>query len=104
LRNNEIRREIAYTVGHDPTRYQDVGSKHVCLTKAELLSIGEALRPADSDVAVGQLELIELYPQICEWVGLEYEPNVGNQWGLDREQIKAIHRAIDARPPEEVPA
>jgi len=92
--NRELRRDIAYTVGGDPTRYAD--SKH--LNKADLMRLAETL---DVERAA-EMNLDGLYEAICESVGQEWTANAGHPWGINRDNLKAIHRTIDASSPREV--
>jgi hypothetical protein len=46
----------------------------------------------------------EVYEAVCQWAGGEYHPNAGKPWGINRDNLKAIHRAVDAGPLREVPA
>lgn len=100
LSNGELREEIAYTVGGDPSRY-GAGSGRGLL-KDDVLRVAEALQPEDSPLDLESMTLRDLYVPVCEWAGGEYEPNAGNAWGINRENLKQIHQALDAEPPREV--
>jgi hypothetical protein len=102
LNNGELRAEIAYAAGGDPTRY-GVDSQRG-LKKADMRRVADSLQPADNDLDVHELELRGLYEAVCEWAGGEYEPNAGNPWSLYRPNLKRIHRALDAGPMQEVAA
>lgn len=101
LNNNELRAEIAYAVGEDPTRF-DGDSDATALQKETLARVAERLQPEDSDLEVGAMEMSELYRSVGEWVGVEHSGSQQN-WGLNRDHLKAIHEAIDAEDPENVP-
>jgi hypothetical protein len=98
--NGELREEIAYTVGSDPTRY-GAGSERG-LRKKEVARLAERLRPDGEELDVSECDLATLYDRVCEWAGGEYQPNAGNAWGINRDNLKHIHRAIDATEPREV--
>ncbi|UHQ96418.1 hypothetical protein [Natrinema halophilum] len=100
LTNGELREEIAYTVGGDPTRY-GVDSERG-LTKADVFRIAVAIEPDDTTVDLPDLDLEELYRVVCKWAGGEYNANVGNAWRINRPNLKRIHQAVDAQPPREV--
>lgn len=100
LTNGELREEIAYTVGGDPSRYGAGSSRQ--LTKGVVQRVAIRVQPAERDVALAAMELAELYEHVCECVGYAYEPPAGDPWGLRRGELKAVHRALDARPPREV--
>lgn len=102
LRNNELRAEIVAAVGGDPARYQQDDTIH--LQKADLVRVADTLQPDDDETKVCALTLGALYEEICRWAGGEYDANAGRPWGITRENLKAIHRAVDGRPPQEVPA
>jgi hypothetical protein len=101
-RNIELRREIAYTAGGDPTRYGEEDPRRG-LVKADLQRIATQLQPADDDTDIAALDLRGLYETICRFADAEYSPNAGNAWALNRAALKAIHRVLDARAPEETP-
>jgi len=87
--NWELRREIAYLAGVETERYRYDGQNRQRLRKAHLYKIAHELgNPPD------ELTLAELYPWICGNCGVEYNGNAGNQWGLGREQLKAIFRSL----------
>lgn len=100
LKNGQVREEIAYAVGADPDRY-GVDSRRG-FKKADVIRVAVSLQPEDSDLEVEEMDLGGLYDAICSWAGGEYSPNAGKPWGLNRANLKAIHRAIDAQPPREV--
>ena len=100
LRNNQIRGEIAYAVGADPTRYWDDEGRG--LTKAHVLRVAQRLQPADSALDIDDMDLGDLYEHVCRWAGGEYSPNAGKPWGINRDNLKLIHDAVDATDPREV--
>lgn len=100
LTKGELREEIAYAVGADPTRY-GAGSDRG-LRKADVVRIGDRLQPADSDLELRECHLGTLYEVVCAWAGGTYEPNAGKPWGICRENLKQIHRAVDGSDPREV--
>lgn len=100
LQTGEIREQIAYTIGSDPTRY--TGDRRRNLKKKEIVKIAERLQPEDSDYELVFMNLAELYEHVCNWAGGEYQKQSGNQWGLCRDNLKLIHRSIGAEPPREV--
>lgn len=101
LTNGELRAEIVYAAGGDPTRY-GVGSPH-CLVKDEVKRVACQLEPEDSDVDIEALDLEGLYRVVCRWAGGEHQPNAGNVWGINRNNLKKIHGAVGGRPPDENP-
>lgn len=98
LRNAELRAEIVYSVGGDPTRY----TENVGLQKADVVRIARQLQPDGNDLDVEALRLGDLYDAVCEWAGGEYSPNAGNPWKINRENLKQIHRAVEAESPTKV--
>lgn len=100
LQNVEIREEIAYTVGGDPTRYDTERGRN--LNKADILRAATQLQPEDNDAALSEMTIGDLYEVVCRWSGGEYVPNAGNPWGLRRPNLKKLHQALDAQPPREV--
>lgn len=98
--NGVLREEIAYTVGVDPTRYGD-GVQSGFL-KEHLQQIAIALEPDDSEITIERCKLGPLYRIICDWAGGEYQPNSGNVWKINRENLKEIHRALDAKQPRKI--
>lgn len=101
LNNNELRAEIAYAVGQDPTRF-DGGSDATALQKETVTRIAEQLQPEGGDLEVGAMEMSEIYRSVGEWIGVEHSGSKQN-WGLNRDHLKAIHEAIGAEDPESVP-
>lgn len=100
LMKGELREEIAYAVGANPGRY-GVDSTFG-FRKADMIRIADQLQPADSDVEIRDCTLDTLYEFVCRWAGGEYQPNAGNPWGINRPNLKKIHRAVDAGDPREV--
>lgn len=98
-KNGELRKEIAYTVGGDPSRYGADSDKG--LTKGDVFRLAVQLQPEDSDLDLTELRLRDMYDAVCRWAGTEYQSSAGRSWGLRRDNLKAIHRAIDARSPTE---
>jgi len=90
-RNADLRREIAYAVGSDPSRYET--GRDRCLLKHEVVAVGTQVTDREA-VELHALSLAELYPLICEAVGEPYEGNAGNQWRLNRAALLAIHDAL----------
>ncbi|MDZ7701789.1 MAG: hypothetical protein U5J98_06820 [Halobacteriales archaeon] len=103
LTNGELREEIAYAAGADPTRY-GAGKSGVGLKKADVLRIATQIQPDDSDVELNKLDLKGLYQVVCRWSGGEYKPNAGNAWKINRDNLKKMHQAIGGRPPREIVA
>lgn len=101
LNRGQLREEIAYAAGVDPDRY-GIGAAGVGFRKAHVRKIAVQLQPDSDHTNIDALELRGLYYAVCEWADGEYQPNAGNAWGINRENLKAIHRALDAAPPREV--
>jgi hypothetical protein len=99
LTTGELREEIAYAVGGHPSRYGPRSGKG--LKKATVRRVAEQLQPADSDLRLHECDLVDLYRHVCEWAGGEYQPNAGNAWGINRANLKLIHRELGARDPTE---
>lgn len=99
LNNGELRAEIVYAAGGDPTRY-GAGSPR-CLVKDHVKRVAYQLEPEDSDVDIEALDLEGLYRVVCRWAGGEHRPNAGNVWGINRENLKKIHRELGATNPWE---
>ena len=100
LNRGQIREEIAYAVGADPSRYGVDSSRG--LKKADMARIAERLQPAHSDLDIQQCDLRTLYERVCGWAGGEYQRTAGKQWGINRENLKRIHRAVGASDPREI--
>lgn len=96
LTNGELREEIAYTVGSDPTRYGR-GVKRG-LTKHERIAIAREVTDHDSPEA---LTTIELATCLIDALDVDGEPSRGD-WKLERPTLKAIHDAVDAEDPRAV--
>lgn len=95
LRNFELRAEIAGALGMSPARFLEDGTTGAkVLLKKHVLAVAREIQPEDSDVDVDELDLVELYRDVCEWAGGEYVPNAGNPCGINRENLKKIHRAV----------
>ena len=101
LRVDELRAEIAYEVGCDPTRY--VGSDRR-LDKEALQRLARALECSSGSEHIEQLPLRRLYPLVCESAGGRYNASAGNQWGINRDNLKAIHEAVEAGPMQVIDA
>lgn len=99
LTRGELREEIVYAVGGDPTRY-GAGSDRG-LKKADVKRIATHLQPEDSDAALDAMDLGNLYEVACRWAGGEYQPNAGKPWGVNRSNLKQIHRAVSGEDPRE---
>lgn len=99
LNKGQLREEIAYVVGADPTRYGIDSDRGLC--RDDMERIATQLKPADSGLDVRKCQLGKLYEVCCRWAGGEYQPNAGNPWGISRQNLKKIHRAVDGRPPRE---
>ena len=102
LTNGEIREQIAYTAGGDPTRYGADSDRGLC--KADMLRIAEQVRPDGDETVLEDCTLSELLKLVCVWSGGEYRGNAGQQWGVQRENLKKIHRTLGASDPREVAA
>ena len=100
LNKGELREEIVYAVGGDPTRY-GIDSQRK-LNKADLQRICETLQPTDSDLTVHGMDLAALHHYACRWAGGEYVPNAGLQCGIRRNNLKKIHREVGSEPLREV--
>jgi hypothetical protein len=100
LRTPQIRQEIVYASGGDPTRYTDTD---LCLNKADLKRIAQQLQPDTDTTTISDAGVRYLLETVCEWAGAEYQSNAGNQWRICRDSLKAIHRAVNARPQTEMP-
>jgi len=98
LRNNEIRAEIVYAVGGDPSPFDR--EETYCIRKADLVRIATAVADLDEPA---QLTIRGLYDAIDDAVpAMDHYHNAGNTWGITREDLKAIHRAVDGRPPKQI--
>jgi hypothetical protein len=97
----ELRQEIAYTVGGDPSRYGPRSGK--AMPKATVRRVAERLQPEDSTLTVHECDLVDLYRHVCEWAGGEYQPNAGRAWGINRANLKLIHRELGASDPTDSP-
>jgi hypothetical protein len=92
LTKAELRAEMVYAVAGDPTRY-GAGSDRG-LKKADIKRIATHLQPEDSDADLDAMDLGNLYEVACRWAGGEYHPNAGKPWGVNRSNLKQIHRAV----------
>jgi hypothetical protein len=99
LTKGELREEIVYAVGGDPTRYGSGSDRG--LKKADVKRIATHLQPEDSDILLNAMDLGNLYEVACRWAGGEYQPNTGNPWGVNRSNLKQIHRAVGGVSPRE---
>jgi len=91
LRNNELRAEIVRAVGSDPSRYETAESARG-LCKADLVRITETVTSRDE---ASELTLRELYNTLDAAVsGMDHSHNAGNTWGIRREDLEALHRAV----------
>jgi hypothetical protein len=100
LRNNELRQEIAYAVGGDPSRYDSNETVNLC--KADLVRIAGVI--ADHQHPQ-QLTVRGLYDLIDDDVpGMDHTHNAGNSWGIARDDLKAIHESVGGQPPQIVVA
>jgi hypothetical protein len=97
LTKGELRAEIVYAVGGDPTRY-GAGSDRG-LKKADIQRIATHLEPEDSDADLDAMDLGNLYEVACRWGGGEYHPNAGKPWGVNRSNLKQIHQAVGGEDP-----
>lgn len=87
----DLRREIVAAVGIDPDgRF---GDPNTALRKRHLVAVARALG-VTAEEPVAQLTLAELYPLICNAVGGTYQATAGNQWGINRPNLKRIHAAV----------
>jgi len=100
LNNGQLREEIAYAVGADPSRYGPDSSRGITIAHAR--AIGVSIQPPNTDVDLDAMDLGEVYKHVCRWAGGEYQPNAGKPWGINRENLKEIHRAVGGRKPREV--
>lgn len=101
LTTGELREEIAYTVGADPTRYG--AGTQTGLLKNHLQQVAITLQPPDTTITIENCDLEALYRSVCDWAGCEYNPNSGNVWKINRDNLKHIHRALDATAPRNTP-
>jgi len=90
-RNNELRAEIVRAVGGDYSRYET--AEATCgLCKADLVRIADTVTSRDEP---SELTLRELYDALDAAVpGMDHSHNAGNSWGISREDLKALHRAV----------
>lgn len=102
LRKAEVRAEVVYAAGGDPTRYQDSPTRGI--RKADARRIARQLQPDDIALDIDAMRLADLYRHICEWAGCEYQETAGHQWDLNKATLKHVHRALDAGPLQEVDA
>jgi hypothetical protein len=59
LTTGELREEIAYAVGGDPSRYGPRSGKG--LKKATVRRVAEQLQPTESDLTLHECDLVDLY-------------------------------------------
>jgi ribosomal protein S27AE len=98
LRNNELRQEIVFAVGGDPSEYDRDETYN--LRKADLVRVVEAVADRENPQ---ELTVRGLYDLLDESVPeMDHEHNAGNTWGIRREDLKAIHKTVDGRPPQKV--
>jgi len=97
LNRGELREEIVYAVGGDPSRYGVDSDRG--LQRADTERIAQKLQPEDNNLNLQQCQLGKLYEVACRWAGGEYQPNAGKPWGINRPNLKEIHRAVDGHPP-----
>ena len=91
LRNNDLRAEIVRAVGGNPGPYETAETSY-CLRKADLVRVAETLTSYDEP---SELTLRELYDTLDAAVpGMDHPHNAGNTWGITREDLKALHRAV----------
>jgi len=102
LNKGQLREEIVYAVGGDPSRYGANSDRGISIADAR--RIATTLQPDDSELDLDAMTIGDLYEHICDWAGGEYSPNAGNPWGINRPNLKEIHRAVDGQPPREVVA
>lgn len=88
-RSNQIRDEICALVGVDPGDRFGVAETRG-LRKRHLQAVARELGIEWED----SITLRELYNLVCDEVGAEYNANAGNQWGMDRDCLKAIHQSL----------
>jgi len=99
LNKGELRQEIVYAVGGDPSRYGENSDRGIRMADVE--RIAQTLQPEESDLELEKCQLGKLYEVACRWAGGEYQPNAVKPWGINRPNLKEIHRAVNGRPPKE---
>lgn len=97
--NLEMREEIVYTTGGDPTRYN--GGDKRRLKKSDARRIAQQLQPEENDLELHDMKLREILENICKWAGGEYNRGSATM-DITRDNLKLIHQALDAKPPQEV--
>jgi len=89
--NGELRRDIAYTTGSDPSQYERGGTTF--FSGRELARIAETI--GIDATGCGQRELVKTLAAAVN------EPINGLVRNLRRPQLKALHRRVGARSPHE---
>jgi len=89
--NGELRRDIAWSTGSDPSQYERGGTTF--FSGRELARIAEAIGIEATDR--GQRELVKTLAAAVN------EPINGLVRNLRRPQLKALHRRVGARSPHE---
>lgn len=82
----EIRRDIADAVVETDRQYTAETSG---FTKTDLIQVADAI-----GVQLDDPTLTELYIAISDRLGLEPPTTAGNDWGLHKPHLKAIHRRV----------
>jgi hypothetical protein len=94
LRNSDIRAEIAYAVGGDPSRYKH--DRRLKLKKSDLVRIATAVSEHEAPASLTVRELYELLDGAVP--GMDHTHNSGRSWGITRDDLKTIHQAVGGRP------
>lgn len=90
-RNRELRQEIALAVGIEPRDRYVVHDRG--LRKRHLQAVARKL-DVETNASVDELSIEELYKAICRVVGSKYQGTAGNQWRINRPNLKRLHRVL----------
>lgn len=90
---DEIRQEILIEVGVYPgDRFTANDQRGI--RKENLLMVVAELRPPGELYDFAEMRLGRLYELLGVWVGVEHEHTAGNDWTMNRDLLKALHRAL----------
>lgn len=88
----EVRQDIADAVCRTDRMY---GPDQTGFVKRDLVQVAYALGvESPADRTLGDLTLAELYREISAELGLKPPETAGNQWSLNKQHLKAIHRRV----------
>jgi hypothetical protein len=90
---HELREEILREAGVDPgERFEKYPYKGI--RKANLLFVVAKLQPPGEEYDFAEMKLTNIYQLLSQWAGIEHEPNSGQDWTMNRDLLKALHREI----------